>query len=178
MYRKITIIRGINVGKSNRMSMSDLITFFEELGFTNVSTYIQSGNVFFESATYLDNEILAVDLKNEFAKKFKFEVPVIVLDPIDIKRVIQENPFTNYPYEIDKSHVTFLSMKPQPTSIEKLKSKNYYPDQFEIKDKYIYIYCDGKYHESKISNNFIEKTLGVSATTRNWNTVMKLYENV
>jgi len=73
-------------------------------------------------------------------------------------------------------HLTFLSEKPSKEHKEKTESYNYEPDQFVIKGKNVFVYCEGKYHQSKLTNNFFEKKLAVSATTRNWKTVMKLLE--
>ena len=69
-------------------------------------------------------------------------------------------------------------MKEKPTSdkLEKIKNYDYSPDKFEIKNKDIYIFCSGKYSKSKLTNKFFEDKLKITATTRNWKTVNKLYE--
>ena len=72
--------------------------------------------------------------------------------------------------------VTFLKELPEETKIENILSYDYSPDKIEIVGKNIYGYCEGKYHKTKYSNKFFETKLKVSATTRNWNTMMKIVD--
>ncbi|MDT0685079.1 hypothetical protein [Autumnicola psychrophila] len=73
-------------------------------------------------------------------------------------------------------HLTFLKEKPAEESIQQTETYDYKPDKFKIQDKEVFIYCEGKYHQSKLTNNFFEKKLKTGATTRNWKTILKLVE--
>ena len=95
--------------------------------------------------------------------------------------VYGENPIEviikNFPFKDDENtHVTFLKELPLKEGLEQINSKEYLPEQLIIKDKVVYLKCVDKYHKTKLSNQFFEKKLKTSATTRNWKTVNKLLE--
>ena len=175
MNRKIGILRGINVGGKRKILMADLKSLCEELGLKNVTTYIQSGNVIFTSET-ANSEKLAQTISQQIEKEFGFDVPVIVRTEKELESSISKNPFIAKDADIYQLHLTFLKEKPNEEDIERILTFNYEPDKFKIAEKDIFIFCAGKYHESKLTNSFFEKQLEVGATTRNWKTVMKLSE--
>ena len=172
MENKIGILRGINVGGKRKILMADLKSLCEKLGLKNVVTYIQSGNLIFVSGK--QNSALETMLEKAIQETFGFEVPVIVRSSKELESSINNNPFHDKNADINALHLTFLKEKPTQENVEKALSFNYEPDKFEIKDKCVYIYCEGKYHQSKLTNNFFEKKLNTGATTRNWKTVLKL----
>lgn len=174
MERKIAILRGINVGGKRKILMKDLKIMFQELGFTGVTTYIQSGNVIFDSKA--DNATLALLIEETIHSKLGFEVPVIVIKSEELEKSITLNPFYSDEADISTLHLTFLKEKPEEENIEELQLIDSGSDKFYISDKNVFIYCEGKYHQSKLTNNFFEKKLKVGATTRNWKTVLKLIE--
>ena len=169
MNKKITILKGINVGGKRKILMADLKSMCEKLGLKNVTTYIQSGNLIFNSDK--PNSELENDLERAISEKYGFDVPVIVRTEKELENSIDNNPFFNKDADIKQLHLTFLK-----ENIEKTLNFNYEPDKFKIDDKDSFVFCAGKYHESKLTNNFFEKQLKVGATTRNWKTVLKLSE--
>lgn len=171
MKRYLCILRGINVGGHRKILMKDLVLLLEKANLQNVKTYIQSGNVSFDSEV-LPNEVLEGKIKLLIEKQFGYDVPVIVLTKEEIEDTINGFPFSD---EIN-AHVTFLQSKPSKQLIEELKSVDYTPEEFIIKGKVVYLKSIEKYHQSKLSNNLFEKKLKVAATTRNWKTVNKLKE--
>lgn len=177
MTKYIAILRGINVGGKRKILMADLKELFSKLGFSYIETYIQSGNVIFNMKTKEDNLILANKIEQSILKNFKFEVPVIVRSVDEFKDVISKNIFAKEKEtDIERLHLTFLKEVPETEKSEKIKSYNYYPDNFKIIGKNVFVYCSGKYSDSKLTNSFFENKLQVSATTRNWKTVLKLSE--
>lgn len=154
--------------------MADLKLMCEKLGLKNVRTYIQSGNLIFNSDK--PNSELENDLEKAITEKYGFDVPVIVRTEKELENVINSNPFSNKDVDINQLHLTFLKEKPTKENLEKILTFNYEPDKFKIEDKDAYLFCAGKYHKSKLTNNFFEKQLKVGATTRNWKTIMKLSE--
>ncbi|PWH86176.1 DUF1697 domain-containing protein [Brumimicrobium oceani] len=174
MEKKIAILRGINVGGKRKILMTDLKSMLVEIGIMNAKTYIQSGNVIFESE--LKNLELSLQIESEILKKFGFDVPVIIKTRAELKAAISSNPFFTSDADMSKLHLTFLNKKPSEKDIESLRSFDSKEDQFEIQGENIFIFCEGKYHQSKLTNNFFEKKLKVGATTRNWKTVLKLME--
>lgn len=176
MNRRIAILRGINVGGKRKILMADLKSLFNKMKFSNIHTYIQSGNVIFDLKKEIDNRNLGYKIEKAIEEEFGFEVPVIVRTPQEIEVAINQNPFYNDDTDIVHLHLTFLNEKPTEENQENADSYNYQPDKFKILKNNVFIYCEGKYHQSKLTNNFFEKKLKVNATTRNWKTVLKLKE--
>ncbi|WP_397447756.1 DUF1697 domain-containing protein [Polaribacter sp. R77954] len=174
MNRKIGILRGINVGGKRKILMADLKSMCEELGLKKVTTYIQSGNLVFNSDK--PNSELENNLEKAITEKYGFDVPIIVRTQKELENSINNNTFFEKDVDIKQLHLTFLKEKPSKENIEKALTFNYKSDKFKIDNKDAFIFCAGKYHESKLTNNFFEKQLKVGATTRNWKTVMKLSE--
>jgi len=174
METKIAILRGINVGGKRKILMVDLKSLCEKLGWKEVRTYIQSGNVIFNSTE--QNAELENTLENAIAEKFGFDVPVIVRSSNELQISIDKNPFYDNDADVTQIHLTLLKENPIDEDVKQIQTFNYEPDRFVINDKEVFIYCEGKYHQSKLTNNFFEKKLKVGATTRNWKTVLKLIE--
>ena len=179
MNKQIAILRGINVGGRRKILMKDLKELFHQLGFNNVQTYIQSGNVIFNSSGETDNIKIAEKIEKSILKTYDFQVPIIVLTAKELDTAISENPFlADNSIEIERLHLTFLKEIPEDEKILKIKTFNFAPDLFKIKNKNVFICCSGKYSQSKLTNGFFENKLKVQATTRNWKTVLKLSELV
>ncbi len=170
----ISVLRGINVGGKRKILMADLKKLYAELGFTNCVSYIQSGNVIFEYSDSQNNE-LAILIQNTIAEKYGFDVPVIVRTRNEWEQSVQANPYIKT-HKTENLHVSFLNENPKAELSEAISELNFEPDRFQIIDKDVFIYCPGQYHKTKLSNQFFESKLKLKATTRNWNTVLKLLE--
>jgi uncharacterized protein (DUF1697 family) len=176
MRTYISMLRGINVSGHNMMKMSDLQKAFEGLGFEQVKTYIQSGNVVFQ-APKISPEEISKKMEDKINRDFGFLVPVISRTPEEFDGTIRNNPFLREKgVDSAKLHVTFLSEAPADACLKKLAALPAHPDQFRSVGREIYLYCPEGYGRTKLSNNAIEKVLTIRATTRNWRTVNKLYE--
>jgi uncharacterized protein (DUF1697 family) len=177
MAKRIAILRGINVGGKRIIRMDDLKSLFQNLGFVNIETYIQSGNVMFD-VTKTNSDVEIADLlEKAIFDKYGFQVPVIIQSVEEIEKAIENNPFYRGKKEdIEKLHCTFLKEMPSTENRNNTQSCQFEPDKFMISGKHVFIYCEGKYHQTKINNGFIEKKLKTTATTRNWKTVLKLLE--
>ncbi|QYA24110.1 DUF1697 domain-containing protein [Gramella sp. MT6] len=173
MNKKIAILRGINVGGKRKILMNDLKALSDELGLEDAQTYIQSGNLIFNSNK--ENSELEDMLEKSISERFGFEVPVIVRDSKELETSVSKNPFFKDP-DISELHLTFLKESPSKENLEKIQSYKCEPDKFKLEGNNVFILCKGKYHQTKLSNNFFEKKLKVGATTRNWITVLKLIE--
>jgi uncharacterized protein (DUF1697 family) len=172
----IAMIRGINVSGHKKIKMDQLRESFEALGFSQVRTYIQSGNVIFQTARTSPTD-LSKRIEERIGADFGFSVAVILRTSGEMGKTIQDNPFLTKPgIDSSKLHVTFLSQLPVPTTLKKLDTWRAEPDEFRYFGKEIYLHCPNGYGRTKLSNNAFERVLSVSATTRNWNTVNKLYE--
>ncbi|WP_420572265.1 DUF1697 domain-containing protein [Kordia sp.] len=163
----IAILRGINVSGSKKLPMAELRTLLSKLGYTDVQTYIQSGNVIFISEEN-DQEKLANQISEAIKAQYDYEVPVLVKTITQWKTAIANNPFTTE--DISKQAITFLATIPKETTIE-IDSKD---DRFKIIDSEVYLYCPNGFGRSKLTNNLFERKLKTQATTRNWKTIYKL----
>jgi len=179
MAKYISILRGINVGGNRKILMKDLKSLYDGLGFLKVETYIQSGNVVFESDLKLSNADLEVKIEQAIIETFGFDVPVIIRTADEWAKSIVNNPFwKEKDADIDRLHLTCLKEVPSPELLEKIKLFQFLPDRYEIIGKDVFIFCAAGYGTSKLTNPFFESKLKIPATTRNWKTVMKLLELV
>jgi uncharacterized protein (DUF1697 family) len=172
----IALLRGINISGKNIMKMVQLKQVFESIGYQNVRTYIQSGNIVFESNSESDVTELQTQIHDGIEDEFGYDVPVIVRTGEQMEDILN-----NCPFDIDdlpdkqKPYVTLLSDVPSAERLEQLaKVKIDEDEEYEIVDREVYILYRKSVTKAKINNNFLEKQLGVSATTRNWNTMTKL----
>jgi uncharacterized protein (DUF1697 family) len=172
----ISMLRGINVGPHKRIRMLDLIALYESLGFKNIRTYLQSGNVIFE-ASEVDGGTLFKLIGDKIKQVFGFQVEVLIRTPDELAHVIKDNPFLK-DNNIDTAnlYVTFLSDLPGQVELNKIKENRNETDSLIIFNKEVYLYCPNGYGSTRYSNDFFEKKLGLTATTRNWKTVNALLE--
>jgi uncharacterized protein (DUF1697 family) len=176
----ISLLRGINVSGQNMIKMPELKRLYDSLCMVNVETYIQSGNVVFESAEK-DPAVLTWSIEAEIGRAFGLDVKVILRNRDRFKQIINNNPYLNQSHEDpEKLYVTFLSDKPSEFSIKERQAPYLLEtdegDEFMAYDQEIYLFCPHGYGKTKFSNAFFEKKLHVSATTRNWKTVRALFE--
>lgn len=169
MKKYIVILRGINVSGKNKLPMADLRDMLNELGFQNVQTYIQSGNIILDSEE--TKEIVCKKIKEAIANTFGYTVPVLARTLEEWKKVLE-----NYPFSQENEKIvafTFLDKVVEETAIE-VKGIN--DDRYKIVDDVMYLYCPSGFGKTKLTNNIIEKKLKVTATTRNLKTTQKLLE--
>jgi uncharacterized protein (DUF1697 family) len=172
----IAMLRGINVGGNKRVEMSRLRESCEGLGFERVRTYIQSGNVIFRAGKGSTSTV-ARRMEEMLLADFGFAVSVIARTSKEMGDAIQNNPFLKKDKGIDstKLHITFLSQAPLPAELKKLEILAAKSEQLRCRGREIYLYLPDGYGRTKLANNAIEKVLSSTATTRNWNTVNRLY---
>jgi uncharacterized protein (DUF1697 family) len=158
------------------IKMDALKTTLEAIGFTNVETYIQSGNVFVET----DEESsfgVGFKIKQEIFKTFGHEVPVIVIGKNDLELCLKNNPFLKQKdVDTKKLYVAFISKELSSSAINELKISQFKPDEAVIEGNKIFIKYDIGAGKTRLDQKYIEKKLNVTATIRNWNTVTKLLE--
>jgi uncharacterized protein (DUF1697 family) len=170
----IAMLRGINVSGHKPVKMDKLRASFEKLGFSNVSTYVQSGNVIFEAARGPEAQMQA-KIEKQILADFGLSVPVVLRTAKELGEIIEHNPFArDASLDQSKFHVTFLSA-PSPDKTRDLIFPLAVPgEQIHANGREIYLYCPHGYGISKLSNTAIEKKLALRATTRNWKTVNAL----
>lgn len=167
----IALLRGLNVGGRGIIKMIDLKLLFESLDFVGVTTYIQSGNVIFSSER---EKNLGQLISGEIEKLYGFKVPVLVKEISEMEVIFDACPFPEEKKE--SSFFTFLDSNPSEKLLEESRALSFPDEEFFITDNCIYFFSEKGYNKVKGNNNFFEKKLKVSATTRNYNTVAKLLE--
>lgn len=174
METYISILRGINVSGHKLIKMEALRQLFDELGFRNTQTYIQSGNIIFQ-AKKQKTLSLEKNIAGAISKKFGFDVPVLVKDIKAFEKIIDKNPFVQDATKDSAfMHVTFLSGEPAKADFVKIDREQFLPDELEWWGEALYLYCPNKYSNSKLTNNFLESKFRITATTRNWRTTNEL----
>lgn len=172
----IALLRGINVSGKNLIKMAELSQALSESGVSNVRTYIQSGNVIFESGT-VNPEIIEKLIHDIILEQFDLEVPVQVIKRSELIHIRNQNPFLNDKgLAVDKLHLTLMNAIPDPLLVSKAGAGSFLPDESVVSGRTVYLYCPDGYGKTKLTNTFFEKKLKVSATTRNWATIAKLCE--
>jgi uncharacterized protein (DUF1697 family) len=176
MTKYVAFLRAINVGGKNLIKMDELKKIFKSIGSDDIRTYIQSGNVIFNSKISDENSIIK-KIESELHKNLSNDVLVFLRTSEDLKSIIETNPFLkmilNNPIKLyitflkdelkQKLKLPFLSPK-KDVEVVKIKDREIYCIPHEIKGQYGF------------PNLFIEKEFGVKATTRNWNTIIKVYD--
>jgi uncharacterized protein (DUF1697 family) len=173
MVAYVAMLRGINVSGRNKIKMSDLQALVAGLGHTEVTTYIQSGNVAFNSAEKRAATVSAA-IEQRLARELGFDVPVVLRTKAELTRIIAGNPFGAG--DLAKVHVTFLAKKPEAALVRALRNHTSPPDEFRIAGREVYLHCPSGSGITKLNNTFWERKLNVAATTWNWNTIKKLLE--
>jgi uncharacterized protein (DUF1697 family) len=172
MKRYVAFLRGINVSGQKLIKMEALKAMFISMKFADVVTYIQSGNVAFSMAKAND-EKLQNKIEKQIIKTFSYEVVVTIRSREELEGIIANSPLKDDPEHSRKLYVTMLSEEPDKVKYESLKAFLKDGEEMECINKEIYFVSEA-YGETKLSNTFIEKKLGLDATTRNWATMNKM----
>lgn len=174
MTTHLALLRGINVSGHNMIKMEALKTTLENIGFQNVQTYIQSGNVFVDSEEENPSKV-GFMIRQEIFRVFGHEVPVVVIDKQDLMDCFKNNPFLKEnDIDLKKLYVAFVSMALQSSSINDLKMSQVKPDEAHIDGTRIYIKYAVGAGKTRFDQKYIEKKLNVISTIRNWNSVTQL----
>ena len=169
-------LRGINVGGKNKVKMETLREVCAKIGFENVKTYINSGNIIFESAK-MDDKIIAGKIEKAIEKEFGLNIKTIVRPIDEIEKLVKNNPFEGR-FENDKDlHVFFLDEELSEEKCETLLEKNNENEMFAVIGREIFYLSHINFSDSLMGKDFIGKKLKVVATARNWRTVNKILEN-
>jgi uncharacterized protein (DUF1697 family) len=172
----IFLLKAINVGGHRKILMADLKKIYEQLGFTAVRTYIQSGNVVCEGGA-VKGEEAAQRIETAILARYGFEVPVVVRTKAELENALAQNPYAkDENIDLDKVAIMFLEAPPLPHTMSAFEMGKYAPDSFALVGREIYVHCPSGFGETKLTNTLLEKKLGVVGTGRNRKTVAKLIE--
>jgi uncharacterized protein (DUF1697 family) len=173
--RYVALLRSVNIGGYGRMAMSDLRETFGSLGYDDVVTYIQSGNVLF-SASSKSEEAIVEAIEHRIAHDFGDSPAVLLRTVTELRRIGSKSPFAKKGADPARHHVTFLAEAPSKATVKALALPKSGKDELVVDGREVYVHTPDGYAETKYTGTFLERRLGVVSTTRNWNTVTKLNE--
>jgi len=169
----IALFRGINVGGNNILPMKDLKELLEEISCEKVQTYIQSGNVVFQSEK--QHRELAAEIGTAIHRQFGFEPKVMLMRQNELQKAVDNNPYKTG--EGKTLHFYFLEFFPETPDLDRLNTLKSPSEQFTLRQNVFYLYAPEGIGRSKLAAK-VEQAVGVAATARNWNTVSKLLEMI
>ncbi|HJN45881.1 MAG: DUF1697 domain-containing protein [Vicinamibacterales bacterium] len=173
----IALLRGINVGGQNRLSMADLVRLFDEAGAERVRTYIQSGNVVFDAPANRAGRV-ATTVSSAIASQIGLEVPIVTRTATDLSRIVGASPFAKTGDDPTLLHVGFLAGRPAAAASAALDPDRSPPDECVLQGRELYLHCPNGMARTKFTNAYLDRTLGTVTTIRNWRTTLKLLEMV
>lgn len=167
MNTYIVLLRGIMPSGKNSIKMAFLREILEQADFANVRTYIQSGNVVLQSL--LSPAEIAQKVRAVILEKNGSDLPVIVKTPAEIQAILAENPFGE-----ERSFFTLTNDNFDKMRAQELEQQDFGEDKLKITEKAIHLYIPTNAARTKLTNNFVEKKLNITTTTRNFRTLTKL----
>ena len=170
----IALLRGINVGGHNKLPMRELVQLLESLGLANVKTYIQSGNVVFQSER-TDLPALSSEIGTAVQERHGFTPRVLLLSLADFQTAVSQNPFPEAQDNHKTVHFYFLESAPPNPDLTVLEAVKTESERFALIDTVFYLHAPDGIGRSKLAVK-VEKAMGVAATARNWRTASKLLE--
>ena len=174
MTKFITLLRGINVGGHKKILKKDLHKIFSKLGFLNIQTIAQTGNIICESEKETSTDEISALVQEAIQAKYGFEIEVQSRTEKEFLEIFAKNPFKEF--EEKKLYIAFANQEIKTDN--KIEVEKFLPDKFSIQEKSIFVLYNTKISDSKLTNNFFEKQLNISATTRNWNTCQKIIQKI
>jgi uncharacterized protein (DUF1697 family) len=172
--RHVVLLRGINLGSRNRVSMPKLRKVLEDAGFDDVKTYLQSGNVVLSSGKKSDD--VRRQCERLISKELGLDADVVVRSPAQLAAVVKRNPLGTVAKNPKRYQVSFLAAKPPPGLKKKLEAAAAEQERFAVSGREIYAWHPEGVARSKLWALLAGRDLGVVATSRNWTTVTKLLE--
>ena len=169
MTRYVALLRAVNVSGHNMVSMPALRQLFESLGYDDVSTYIQSGNVIFGAPAKVDPARLSRALHEELG----VDTPVVVRTATQMRAVAKVKAFPNV--DVGKVSVGFLTAKPTAAKVRALDHDRYLPEEFVVRGTEVFVHLPNGTARQKVLT-YVAKQLGTEMTVRNWKSVTKLAE--
>jgi uncharacterized protein (DUF1697 family) len=169
MPRQIALLRGVNVGPTTKVGMAPLREIFAALGFTDVKTYVNSGNVVFSGRT-----ASVAKIEKAIAAEFGFDVPVVLRTRDELADVVAANPLAGTADNLSRYLVMFGDGAIDPRRAADVDPVALAPEAFAIRGREAYLWLPNGVQNSKLTRAMTEKRFGVRLTGRNWRTVEKL----
>jgi uncharacterized protein (DUF1697 family) len=173
MQAYIALLRGINVGAHKRIAMADLRALIEGLGYADVRTHLNSGNVVFASQVGANQDVASA-IRAQIASGLGMDIPVVVRSGKEMQRIVAENPFPDRAEDHKTLHVAFLAETPDPQLVEALAGVEKGDDDYRVTGDNVYLSYPNKLTGASLTPDMLEKALRVAATLRKCRTVTAL----
>jgi uncharacterized protein (DUF1697 family) len=167
----VVLLRAVNLGARNKVPMPELRSLLEDAGYSNVRTYIASGNVLLDGPR--SGVAVARELERIVADEFGVDTTAIVRKPAELTALVSNHPFGR---DTSRSHVVFLEKRPTQKAVERLAKADHSPDRGVLAGKDVYVQYGAGVRQARLSAARLESLLGVTGTHRNWRTVAALAE--
>lgn len=169
------LLRAINLGSRNKISMPDLRRLFEDgLGANDVATHVQSGNVVFRVPERAPAKVESA-IEERISADLGLDIKVLVRTKAQLTKIVADSPYARSA-DVTKLHVTFLVDQPDAERVAAIDASKFEPDEFTVIGRDVHLHCPDGYGRTKLNNAFFEKKLAQVGTTRNWKTVTTLVE--
>jgi uncharacterized protein (DUF1697 family) len=172
MARLVGLLRGINLGAKRRVPMADLRELMAELGYEDVRTVLQSGNVIFTGAKASAQKTLEAALE----ARYGFKVDVVLRTMDELRAVVDDEPFGDEADNLTRYFVVFLPSAPDADALGKLQEQDFVPDKLAANGREIYAWCPDGMQNSRLMKALGKPGIAPTATVRNMSTVKKLLE--
>lgn len=170
-HRHAAFLRGINVGGKHKLPMAELAALFRDAGCEDVRTYIQSGNVAFTAKPAVAKQLPA-RIAAAIEEAFGFGAPITIRSAAELRDVVAANPFLAAGCDPAQLHVAFLSAKPRKPCAQALDPERSPGDAFHLRGRELYLQLPNGVGRSKLTNAYLDRTLEVVSTARNWRTTL------
>ena len=174
MARQVAFLRGVNLGKANRLAMADLKAALEGLGYTDVRTHGQSGNAVYDGTDAAPTAERRIH--DAVRKATGLDVAVAVRTRAQLAKVVERNPLAKVAKDPKKHLVVFLTAKPRASVVKALDPAEFEPERFAVESREVYVWLPNGVQRAKLGQSSWEPRLGVSGTARNWATVERVLE--
>ena len=174
--RQVALLRGINVGKNNRVPMAALRDLLTGLGYTDVRTHLNSGNAVFSVPGRAKPESVGKRIEKSLQDEVGLSLRVVVRSRDDLAAVVAANPFRTVATNPSRLLVSFLSGPVPPGRLRDVDPDAFAPERFEVAAREIYLWLPDGIQNSELVKALTDQRLGVAATARTWNTVTRLLE--
>jgi uncharacterized protein (DUF1697 family) len=171
--QQIALLRGINVGRAKRVAMSDLRALVESLGYGDVRTLLNSGNIVFTVLGTAEGDA-ASRIEKAIETQLGISSRVTVITAAELAAVVEENPLLEIADNPSRLLIAVLNDKSDRTRLEPLLKEDWTPDALAVGQRVAYMWCAGGLLESRLADT-IGRVLRDAVTTRNWATILKLH---
>jgi uncharacterized protein (DUF1697 family) len=172
----VALLRGINLGRHNRISMASLRELLADAGFEDVRTHLQSGNVVLSTTSAPAEAGRAIE--EAISGRLGLSIDVIIRTGQELAEVVAAKPLGDVATDPSKHFVVFMPGEPDSAVMRELAAEDFSPDRFSARGRELYVWCPDGMRDSRLMKLLTRRRVAETSTVRNWNTVTKLLEMV